>query len=219
MNKFLKGLLLAATLTVSALANATTVTVGNAATGGSISSFGLGSFNTATYGQVFKAPVTGVLTSFTLSLNGGVGSLYGGIDGWNGTESHGFGFGSSGNLYTSASVTSSGAQAYTFSPNINVVAGQLYVAYLSVFGDANASGATSMPLGNNSDPSILYFVWNNATDPKNNPSWNYFFNTGDALFSAKFTANNVNAVPVPAAAWLFGSALLGLFGMRKRETA
>ena len=27
----------------------------------------------------------------------------------------------------------------------------------------------------------------------------------------------VNSVPVPAAAWLFGSALLGFFGMRKRQ--
>ena len=27
----------------------------------------------------------------------------------------------------------------------------------------------------------------------------------------------VNSVPVPAAAWLFGSALMGFFGMRKRQ--
>jgi hypothetical protein len=41
-----------------------------------------------------------------------------------------------------------------------------------------------MPLGDNSDPNINYFVWNNTADPRNNPSWNYFFDAGDALFSA-----------------------------------
>ena len=30
--------------------------------------------------------------------------------------------------------------------------------------------------------------------------------------------NNVNAVPVPAAAWLFGSALLGLVGSKRKRT-
>ncbi len=33
------------------------------------------------------------------------------------------------------------------------------------------------------------------------------------------TPTNINAVPLPAAAWLFGSGLLGLIGMAKRKAA
>jgi hypothetical protein len=42
------------------------------------------------------------------------------------------------NLYTSADVASTGAQSFTFSPDIAVTAGVQYVAYLSVFGDGDA---------------------------------------------------------------------------------
>jgi hypothetical protein len=48
--------------------------------------------------------------------------------------------------------------------------------------------------------------------------------TGTDLSSAalltdlgEFSANNVSAVPVPAAAWLFGSALAGLTVIRRRK--
>ena len=36
----------------------------------------------------------------------------------------------------------------------------------------------------------------------------------DALYVA-----GINAVPIPAAVWLFGSALLGLTGLRRRKVA
>lgn len=42
------------------------------------------------------------------------------------------------------------------------------------------------------------------------------FNTG--IDNINFTVSQVNAIPVPAAAWLFGSALFGFFGLRKRQT-
>ncbi len=35
--------------------------------------------------------------------------------------------------------------------------------------------------------------------------------------SASILNNNVSSVPVPAAVWLFGSALMGLLGMRKKS--
>ncbi len=178
------------------------VNIGNTPTGGTISAFGTP--NSQTYGQVFTAPITGKLTSFTLSLNGGVGALRGAVGTWNGTPSYSNGGGSPTTLFTSAPVTSSGATSYTFAPNASVTAGQLYVAYLSVFGVPGASGFTSMPLGT-SAPGLNYFVWNNTSNPSGNPSWNYFFNTGNAQFAASFDA--VAPVPEPEA---WASMVLGL---------
>jgi hypothetical protein len=73
-----------------------------------------------------------------------------------------------------------------------------------------------MPLGDNSDPNINYFVWNNTTDPRNNPSWNYFFDAGDALFSASFSPS---AVPEPGTLAPLGFGLAGLTAARRRRLA
>ena len=49
------------------------------------------------------------------------------------------------------------------------------------------------------------------------------FGQGDFGIKLKATANlyvaGINEVPIPAAAWLFGSALLGLTGLRRRKVA
>ncbi|WEK44270.1 MAG: PEPxxWA-CTERM sorting domain-containing protein [Candidatus Sphingomonas colombiensis] len=194
--------------------SATAQTISNAPTDGSISAFGVP--NTLTYGQVFTAPVTGTLSSFTLSLNGGVGALFGGVGTWNGGSSFAFGYGSPTNLYQSANVASSGAQAFTFTPNVAVVAGQQYVAYISAFGVAGASGTTSMP-GGTSAPGIDYFVWNNTSDARGNTSWNYFGDLGNALFSATFNGG----VPEPAtwALMILGFGAIGGALRRKRITS
>jgi len=42
---------------------------------------------------------------------------------------------------------------------------------------------------------------------------------GNAIRGAEFAFQSVTAVPVPAAAWLFGSGLLGLIGVARRKTA
>lgn len=42
---------------------------------------------------------------------------------------------------------------------------------------------------------------------------------GDNAINFAFRINQVNAVPVPAAAWLFGTGLLGLAGLRRKVAA
>lgn len=56
-------------------------------------------------------------------------------------------------------------------------------------------------------------------------AWDFFFNVGfqDAndqsfnLFAWAVRSGDVSAVPVPAAVWLFGSGLLGLLGVMRRQ--
>jgi hypothetical protein len=209
---FAASLLLGATLALPVQA----VTLTNVPDGrdGDIGDIGVDpQIQTATYGQVFTAPVTGTLDSFTLFLNGQLGKLVGAVGTWNGTATHGFGFGSPSTLYTSPEVPSTQGGAYTFTPGVAVTQGSLYVAFLTVFGVADAFGFTTMPLALNDDvPGINYFVWNNVDSPFGNTSWNYFFNTGDVKFEATFTA----AVPLPPALLLLLAGLAGLVAIRRR---
>ena len=195
------------------------VTISNAPDNGLIGRFGFS--DSQTYGEVFTAPVSGSLDSFTMYLHGPIGgTLYGGIGVWNGSAGFSLGGGVSSVLYTSDEVAADHAGAYTFAPGINLMAGQLYVAYLSVFGvDHDGQGFTSMPLGGDgSDPCpevcevshndyFNYFVWNNDEGQGNGPddaSWNYFADFGNARLDATF-----NAVPEPAT-W---ALMIGGFGM------
>jgi hypothetical protein len=188
------------------------VTLSNTPNGASIGSFG--NPDSQTYGQVFTAPITGKLTSFTLNLNGGVGSLYGGVGEWNGGSSYTTGAGVSNTLYQSAAVASNGASAYTFNTDISVVAGQLYVAYLSVFGLANQPPLTAfMPLAHDT-AGINYFVWANSMSPTSS-SWNYHFDGGDAQFTAIFA--EAGAVPEPATWAMMLIGFLGLGSVLRHE--
>ena len=201
----------AAALTIAGAGSAAQadVTISNAPTGGSIGTFGYP--DSQTYGQVFMAPVSGTLTSFTLYLDGGVGSLVGGLADWGGASDYSPGGGVTGLLYQSGAVASNAGGAYTFNANAEVVAGQRYVAYLSVFGLPTAGlGSTTMPLGTDGI-GMNYFVWNNSASPLST-NWNYYGNYGDALFSATFSEGGVgSAVPEPAtwAMMLIGFASLG----------
>ncbi len=177
-------------------ADAQTV-ISNAPNGQTINFFGKPAAANQTFGQVFTAPITGTLTSFTLSLTGGVGELFGEVGTWNGGPTFATGFWSPTNLYQSANIASTGPQAFTFTPNVAVVAGQQYVAYLTTFGaNLNANASTTM-VGGDALPDS-YFVWKNAGDPHDGTQWGYTNRSltfGNALFSASFSG--AGAVPEP----------------------
>lgn len=208
-----KFLLAAAILALSGQALAATSSIGNAPTGDTIAEFGFP--DSQTYGQVFTAPVTDIMTSFTLRLGSGLNANMVGVLGtWNGTAAWGEGFGSPSTLYTSPQVSTTGGGAFTFTPNIAVTAGTRYVAYITIFGQ-QGSGDTVMPLGDDGDPFLDYFVWHNETNPYGNPSWNYFFDAGDAHFTATF-GDGVVPEPQSWAMLIAGFALVGAAARRRR---
>jgi hypothetical protein len=208
-------------MTAGAMAGqATTIT--NGPDGELQSSFGYD--DSQTYGEVFAAPEGGKLNSFTMYLSGPIGGqLYGGVAEWNGTDAFGLHFGAGSTLFESAAVNANHGGAYTFAPNVDVLAGHLYVAYLSVFGlDHTGQGKTSMPLAGDDviadGEYFKYFVWNNESGDGHGPhddSWNYFFNAGNARLDATF-----NSVPEPAT-WAMMIAGFGLAGaaLRRRRAA
>jgi hypothetical protein len=211
----------AALFCMAGAASAADVVISNGTGTDIISPFG--SPDTQAYGEVFTPTISGELTSFTLSLDGGVGSLYGGVGTWNGGPNFVVGAGSPVNLYTSADVASTGPQSFTFSPDIAVTVGVQYVAYLSVFGDGDANAMADMPAfidADNAVTGINYFVYNNTEGgpgggPAGNPSWNYgSFDYGTVQFS--FTVSTGGTVPEPStwAMMLLGFAGLSFAGYR-----
>ncbi len=203
---------LAASAMIAASPALASTTIANSDSGNDVSSFGRP--DSQTYGQVFRAPITGVLSSFTFWMNGSVQGVSGGVGTWNDTDlTWNAGNGSPTNLFLGAPTNASGAT--TVLPGVNVTAGQLYVAYLTVFGNPGPSGTVSFDLGG-ANPDLGYFVWNNSVNPAGDSSWDYFFNPGNARFSATFDAQG--AVPEPStwALMILGFGLMG-YGLRRRQ--
>lgn len=62
----------------------------------------------------------------------------------------------------------------------------------------------------------LFFYWDQAINTFSISDYDDFFGIGGGLSNYRAYSDGLSEVPVPAAAWLFGSALLGLMGLRRR---
>jgi hypothetical protein len=99
-----------------------------------------------------------------------------------------------------------------FSPDVHVVAGHEYVAFLTVYGDPFAAGSAAMPTNSSTVPGIDYFVYNQTSDPFRNASWDYalFPSLNVADCSATFTTRHVVVTPEPGT---WAMVLLGFAGV------
>lgn len=181
------------------------VVVANTPTNRTIGTFGRNA--SLTYGQVFRAPISGVLTNFSMWMTTNIVGVKAGVGTWNDANlAYNTGQGSPSNLYLSPAFNAHGQ--ITATPGINVIAGQLYVAYVTVFGVSGSMNSTNFELGS-SNPDLGYFVWNNTTNAVGNASWNYFSDFGNARFSAQFDKPQAG-VPEPAS-WMM--MLFGFFAV------
>jgi len=190
--------------------------------------------DTATFGQTVTVPVGDItLKSFSFQL-GGSDPAFGDIDGgpidykafvylWDGSEASGPALFDSGlQTFTPppASSPASGFTAVTFTPNINVVAGQQYVMFLSTAGlqsgrpDSTIEWAADLS-GPYADGDFVFL--NNTDDPSlwTTAGWSSFGGP-DLAFSAEFAAP-ASTVPEPGSIFLIVS-MVGVFPLiRKRS--
>ena len=196
---------------------------------GNVNPFGVFSIsdsNTATYGQTFE--VTGSdthLDSFSLFLRDqytGTAALNfrGYVAGWNGTNAISILYESPTQTMTEDGTT----HEFSFSPNIDLVSGNEYVAFLSISGlPAQPVSSFNMPLGS-SIPGNFVFLNNGLnfsllTQTPPSPAdalWALDpLEGGDVWFTASLTTPRL--VPEPSTIALFGAGLAGLTAWVNRD--
>lgn len=186
-----------------------------------ISPFGEG--NTATYGQTFTVGVDTQLDDFTYYLddllNPDFVDFEAYVMGWDGLKATGPVLYQSSAMSTTNNGGSDGFESFTINTGgLNLTQGNQYVAFFSASNLFDTiTGTSKMGLINTDVYSGGSFVFlNNAADfsllTANNWSITSSF---DAAFTMNFSS--ASPVPVPAAAWLFGSGMLGLVGVARRK--
>jgi hypothetical protein len=220
----LSGLISAILLSAAALLGAQTASAAtytnSASWNGSDNTFGFGSPDTTSYGEIFTAPSDGPLQSmgFLINANGQSGNAKLVVAQWNGTQAIGPA------IYTSAEFaldSSSGYQWNTVS-GINAVltTGSQYIAYFTTAGVSNPVGSGTFWASTDDHGGVggdLAFANTNGVDPLSSlPTWTVTWANSDFVYQAQF---GTAVTPIPAALPLFASGLvaLGVVGHRRRK--
>jgi len=98
----------------------------------------------------------------------------------------------------------------------------VYQPTFGVFGNGTTGGQANVGLVNNLQS---YAYWSAEYSPGSGFAWSFDASNGyqvgtftsNQLYAWAVRPGDVAPVPVPGAAWLFGSALLGLLGLKKRK--
>jgi PEP-CTERM motif len=216
-------LIFAGCLLFASLAQAGTVYTNNPAWDGTtFGEFWGNAGTTPTIGETITVPTNGdsVLNSFSFEVFGAAQPLsfraY--IQSWSGTATTGAPVYVSG---TAQTLTSAGANAYTFSPNVTLTAGGTYILYFSILGVTNSFGSLhtwGLTPADSYAGGTFYYSNQDSGAPDtgsvsdlNGATWGTFSNNQDLAFSASFSST---ATPEPGT---IGLVLVGLSAMAARR--
>jgi hypothetical protein len=156
---------------------------------------------------VLFASMTANASTVLSATDGDVNFLFGSISSYQLYMFDDTGFGTSTNLLIDI-------------PSIVGISGPQSGDYLAAnnHGSLTLTGAPNFVLGISTD-GVNFIADNGATTYGNGNAATVYFNIPGANGGSVLAVDVVPAVPVPAAAWLFGSGLLGLVGVARRRRA
>ena len=175
-----------------------------------------GNPNTATYGQTINlGSNAGILNSFSFFLGPLDQSFKAYVYQWDGLKATGSALFESEAINIGSSF-SGFAEVLVNTGEVNLNANTDYALFFSTSGLQNVQSVNFWQHSYSDIYSMGRFIFinnGNNFDLITTQYWDNFV-TGDLAFKANIS--DINTVPVPAAAWLFGSALIGFAGFRRR---
>ena len=207
--KVVAALLLGAALAGAVVTSASAASIDNPGNGGTIDAWGPSATGGGqSYGEIFTAAGS-VLNDFTFTVAGDPYPFVAQVYAWNGTGATGPALYTSGIDNLTAILTS-----YTFNPNISLVAGNLYVAFVTNQPNNVSLGGTGTGYMAASDGGTGGFFEFAEGNPSVAANWETY--PSNAEFHADFSGE-VTTVPEPVSLSLFGAGLAGAALIRRRK--